>query len=43
MTLNGSELDPITLVEDPTVAVEDYCRNADLDRAWAGRVVVEVP
>lgn len=32
-----------TLHEDPTVAVEDCCRQSDTSRLWAGRIVVDVP
>ena len=31
-----------TLKEDPTVALEDYCRYGDVTRLWAGRVTVKV-
>ena len=34
---------PYTLEEHPTVGLEDYCRNGDTSRLWAGRVEVSVP
>ncbi len=40
--LNGTSLGSFELAEDATVAVEDYCRTGDVQRGWAGRVVVEV-
>ncbi len=43
VVVNGSRLGPFTLEEDATVAVEDYCRRADISRSWAGRVRLEVP
>jgi len=43
VTVNGTDLGAHELVEDPTVAVEDYCRHADVTRLWAGRVTVDVP
>jgi len=41
--VDGDDLGPIELVEDPHVAVQDYCRHADLDRLWAGRIEVLLP
>ena len=43
LTVNGADLGAVTLEQDPTVAVEDYCRHSDISRIWTGRVVVEVP
>ena len=43
VTVNGTDLGAHELVEDPTVAVEGYCRHADVTRLWAGRVTVDVP
>jgi poly(3-hydroxybutyrate) depolymerase len=40
VTANGSDLGAFTLEEDPTVAVEAYCRSGDIQRAWAGRVTL---
>lgn len=40
--VGGAELGTWTLEEDPTVALEDYCRRADVSRAWAGRLRVEL-
>jgi len=40
VTANGTELGSFELAEDPTVAVEAYCRTGDVQQAWAGRVVV---
>jgi len=40
VTANGVELGAFTLEEDPTAAVEAYCRSGDVQRAWAGRVTV---
>ena len=42
ITLNGADLGAFELEEDPTVALEAYCRSGDVQRAWAGRVVVPV-
>ncbi len=39
----GKQKGPYTLAEDPTVALEDYCQYADINRLWAGRVKVVVP
>ncbi len=41
--VDGQSLGSFTLAEDPTVAVEDYCVNGDIARAWAGRVSVDLP
>jgi len=43
LTVNGAHLGTVTLEQDPTVAVEDYCRYSDISRTWTGRVVVDVP
>lgn len=43
VTVNGAKVGQVTFLEDPTVAVEDYCRHSDTSRLWAGRVVVQVP
>jgi predicted esterase len=43
ITVNGADLGGFTLDEDPTVAVEDYCRHADISRTWAGKLTVDVP
>ncbi len=41
--VDGQDQGSIELTEDPHVAVEDYCRHADLERLWAGRIGIEVP
>lgn len=43
VSVNGTDLGSNELAEDPTVAVEDYCRHADITRLWAGRITVGVP
>jgi len=43
VVVNGQDLGTVELVEDPHVAVEDYCRHADRERAWAGRIEIQVP
>ncbi len=43
VVVNGEPAGTHALAQDPTVAVEEYCRSADLDRLWWGRAVVEVP
>ena len=43
VVVNGAELAPIERRPDPTVALSDYCRRADVSRLWAGRVRVDVP
>ena len=43
LTVDGEDRGEVELVEDPTVAIEDYCRHADVERLWAGRVEVQVP
>ncbi len=39
---DGAELGSWTLEEDPTVALEDYCRRADVSRSWAGRLQIDL-
>ncbi len=43
VTVNGTDLGPVTLEEDPLVAVADYCVHGDVTRLWAGRVRVDLP
>jgi predicted esterase len=43
LTVDGQDLGSVDLVEDATVAVEDYCRHADLERMWVGRIEIPVP
>ncbi len=40
--LNGADHGSFTLEEDATAAVEAYCRTGDVQRAWAGRVTLEL-
>ncbi len=42
VSANGTDLGSFELDEDATVAVEAYCRTGDVQRAWAGRMVVEL-
>ena len=41
--VNGLGAAGFTLVEDPTVALEDYCLHGDIQRLWAGRQRISVP
>ena len=41
--MGGAVKGPYTLQEHPTIGLEDYCRNGDTSRLWAGRVVVVAP
>jgi len=43
VVVDGVELGDLELEADATLALRDYCRYADLRRAWIGRVRVEVP
>ncbi|MBL7010667.1 MAG: hypothetical protein ISR82_05550 [Candidatus Marinimicrobia bacterium] len=43
VVINGINLGFITLEKDARVTVEDYCRCGNLNRLWAGRIILEVP
>ena len=43
LIVDGVATGEVLLTEDPHVAVEDYCRHADLERLWAGRIEVQLP
>jgi len=42
LIVDGQDRGSVELEEDPRVAVEDYCRHGDVERAWAGRIEVPV-
>lgn len=43
VTVEGKSRGSLTLEEDPTLALEAYCRRGDVSRLWAGRIRLTLP